>query len=61
MKENTYVWVVVWVWRGLPATVELFTQEELAHNRERQIRQKLPPEDEVEVFQVAMPKQVVAE
>lgn len=56
MKQKKYVWVVVRVWRGIPSGAELFAHEELARNRERQLCQRLAPEDEVGVFQVAMPE-----
>lgn len=58
MKQKRYVWAVVRVWRGIPSGMELFSHEEPARDCERQLRQQLPPEDEVGVFKVAVPHEV---
>jgi len=58
MKQSRYAWAVVRVWRGLPERVELFSQEELARKRERQLRQRLAQEDEIGVFQICVPKKL---
>lgn len=55
MKKETYLWVVVCVWRGLPEGVELFSREALAKKREDELRKKISQEDEVSVFCVARP------
>lgn len=49
-------WAVVRVWRGFPDGVELFTNEGAAKRREKQIRRKLPIEDEVAILEVRTPK-----
>lgn len=60
MKQKRYCWAVVRVWRGIPSGVEIFSREEPARDRESQLRQQLPPEDEVGVFKVALPQEVIA-
>jgi hypothetical protein len=59
MKQMRDFWAVVRVWRGIPSGVELFSREGPARDRERQLRQQLPPEDEVGVFKVAIPQEVI--
>jgi len=55
MKRKRYVWAVVRVWRGFPSGIELLSDEEAARDRETRLRQRIPPEDEVGVFRVAIP------
>lgn len=55
MKQKRDCWAVVRVWRGIPSGVELFSREEPARDRESQLRQQLPPEDEVGVFKIVVP------
>jgi hypothetical protein len=45
-------WVVIQVWRGLPAGVEVYQQEQAARERERALRESIKPEDEVGVFEL---------
>lgn len=52
MKASKFAWAVVYVWRGLPDKVELFSREKSARRRERQLRERLAQEDEVGVFHV---------
>ena len=55
MKKSEYAWAVVHVWRGLPDKVELFSREESARKRERQLRRRLAQADEIGVFRVRVP------
>jgi hypothetical protein len=58
MQHETYTWAVVSVWRGIPSGVELFSRKVLAKRREQELRAKQGVEDEVSVFQIAVPKKV---
>lgn len=59
MEKSRYAWAVVRVWRGLLEKVELLSQEELARKREKQFHQRLAQEDEIGVFQICVPKELV--
>lgn len=54
MVKNT-VWAVASTWRGLPAGVTLFADEESAWHHVDNLRQQMKTEDEVDVFEVAIP------
>ncbi|HEY3246460.1 MAG TPA: hypothetical protein VGM03_24195 [Phycisphaerae bacterium] len=51
-KQSAGWWVVVYVWRGIPANVEVFRGERAARQRERSLRRSLDLSDEVGVFEI---------
>lgn len=55
MLSDETLWAVVYVWRGIPERFELFLTEKHARGREREIRRKLAPEDEVRVLEMDSP------
>lgn len=54
MKSNE-AWAVVQVWRGLADAVELFADEQAARERESELRAELRDEDDLRLFEVALP------
>lgn len=58
MTEQGTIWAVVHVWRGFPDGVELFVHEKTARKRELQLRDALPQEDEIGVFEIPIPSRL---
>lgn len=56
MKTELTVWAVVYVWRGLAHSVKLFADEAAALRHVRNLRKTMPEEDELDVFEVAVPR-----
>jgi hypothetical protein len=55
MQHHETVWVVVEVWRGIPAGVEIFRSREKAVDYENRLRARLNTlEDETDLFEVEL-------
>jgi len=47
------IWVVVEVWRGIPLSVSVFRDEQLAADHQKKLRNKMnPDEDEAGIFYI---------
>jgi len=55
MSTEKIVWAVAYVWRGHADSVKLFADEAEAWRHVRDLRNSIPQEDEVDVFEVALP------
>ena len=55
MNTERTMWAVAYVWRGLAHSVKLFADEAAAWKHVRDLRKTMPQEDEVDVFEVAVP------
>lgn len=56
MKIERTMWAVAYVWRGVADSVKLFADEAGAWKHVRDLRETMPHEDEVDVFEVAVPR-----
>ena len=55
IRQPEVVWTVVKVESGIPVTVEAFTDQQAALNRERRLRANMRPDnDETGVFRVSV-------
>ncbi len=55
MSDQNIRWAVAYVWRGIPSSVKLFADEMAAWQHVDELRETMPQEDEVDVFEVAVP------
>ena len=59
MKGEGTMWAVAYVWRGLADSVKVFADEAAAWKHVRDLRETMPQEDEVDVFEVTVPRESV--
>jgi hypothetical protein len=54
-QKSNQIWVVVEVWRGIPASVEAFRSKKKAQEREKSLKAEInPQDDEVAMFTVTI-------
>lgn len=51
MKSTEEIWAIVYVWRGLPSTVELYSDYDHAQQRAEEMRSTLSLEDEIGIIE----------
>jgi len=55
-RSSKHLWILVYVYGGIPVTVEAYSRKKDAEKRERYYRKEMNPEnDETGIFCVAMP------